>query len=254
MFARHWIAIILLLISFPFPLIACGSDVLIVKKPADWTAIKPYPAYPFLTAKDRMRWKSVLHWCDECDERAKPYLESTDGRNGGIFIYPLGANQYLVDIWCHTTMRQSEHIYYKVTEHNDTIESRLLILEQFYHAQYGDDTSVQGVKDPDGELVRFTDALTYGQTLFYPDQPILPRLLVKKEFIGTGTCGLYTVYDISGDCPKVLEFRSNLSCTPDAPPEDKWNLYPAAQRAKWRVVPNPLRKDWEHSATPACSK
>jgi hypothetical protein len=254
MFARYWMAFLLLTVPLLSPLTACGSDVLIVKKPADWTSVKPYPAYPFLTAKDRMRWKSVLHWCDECDERAEPYLESNDGKNGGIFIYPIGDNQYIADIWCYTTMRQSEHLYYKVTEHNDTIESRLLILKQFFHTQYGGNTSIQENKNPKGEFVRFTDALAYGQTLFYPERPILPRLLIKKEFIGAGTCGLYTVYDISGDCPKVIEFRANLSCTPDAPSVDNWHLYPIAQTARWRIMPNPQRKDWKTPATPACSK
>ena len=177
-----------------------------------------------------------------------------DGKNGGIFIYPIGDNQYIADIWCYTTMRQSEHLYYKVTEHNDTIESRLLILKQFFHTQYGGNTSIQEMKNPKGEFVQFTDALAYGQTLFYPERPILPRLLIKKEFIGAGTCGLYTVYDISGDCPKVIEFRANLSCTPDAPSVDNWHLYPVAQTARWRIIPNPQRKDWKTPATPACSK
>ena len=56
-------------------------------------------------------------------------------------------------------MHQSEHLYYKIIERADTIESRLLILEQFYHAEYGNKKFVPEVKDPKGEFVRCTYSL-----------------------------------------------------------------------------------------------
>ncbi len=80
--------------------------------------------YENLNPQDRMQWKSVLHWCDDCDRRAKPFTQSDGGKNGGIFIYPIGENQYIADIQCYTTMHQSEHLYYKIIERADTIERK----------------------------------------------------------------------------------------------------------------------------------
>jgi hypothetical protein len=254
MFTLFRIVLMLLIISLPLPLTACGPGTQIVKKPEGLLKSNSGLSYD-LSSKDRQKWKSVLNWCDECDARAKPYidhLEKYGGRHGGIFIYSIGDNQYIVDINCHMTMRQCEHIYYKVTERADTIESRLLILEQFYHAEYGDD-EVKGVTNPKGEFVRSTDTVAYGFTIIPENNQ--KQLIVETEYRGVGGCGLYTLYDVSGDCPKVVEFRAKIECTEDYPPPEKWKLYPSEQRAKWRIVPNPRRYDWKPSPTsPACSK
>ncbi len=69
-----------------------------------------------------------------------------------------------------------------------------------------------------------------------------------------GGCGLYTVYDVSGDCPKVIEFRAKLFCSAESPGPGQWKLYPAKQRDKWRVVPNTQRENWKSTEKPACSK
>jgi hypothetical protein len=260
MFAIVRIVLMLLIIYLPLPLMACGSQTQIVKKPEGLkTKDDPGTSYGF-SAKDRQKWKSVLHWCDECDKRAKPYLErfgKGDGENGGMSIYPIGDDQYIVDINCQMSMRQNEHIYYKVTEHTDTIESRLLILEQFYHAEYGDD-EVKGVKNPKGEFVRSFDSVAYGFTNRFKDNKFRNNkklLIIEVEYRGMGGCGLYTVYDVSGDCPKVVEFRAKVKCTPETPLPYNYKLYSPEQRAKWRIVPNPRRYDWKPSSTPsACSK
>ena len=202
-----------------------------------------------------MKWKSVLNWCDECDERAKPFTQSDEGQYGGIFVIPIGAKQYIVDIQCYMTMHQCEHIYYKVTEHADTIESRLLVLEQYYYI-FAEDSLTYGIEepknDPKGEFVRLTDSLAYGIT--FPPEIEAPLLTVERRYRLSGGCGLSTVYDVSGDCPKVIEFRAKLFCSPESPGPKQWKLYTAKQRARWRIVPNPQRKDWKPSATPACSK
>jgi hypothetical protein len=80
----------------------------------------------------------------------------------------------------------------------------------------------------------------------------IPEFVVEKEFQGTAVCGLYTVYDISGDCPKVVEFRVKPYCTSNYMPPEKWKAYSPEQRAKWRVTSNPLRKNWKVSPKPAC--
>jgi hypothetical protein len=258
MFKLFQMIIFLMILQLPLPLMACGPGVRIVKKPEGLRNENPDPSNPFLNAEDRLKWKSVLNWCDECDERSRLYLErfgEDDGTDGGIFIYPIGANQYLVDIQCRMTMHQREHIYYKVTEHTDTIESRLLILEQ-YNYLFAEGSLTYGVEepknDPQGEFVRFKDSLAYGIT--FPPEKTAPVLTVERRYRAMGGCGLHTVYDVSGDCPKVIEFRAKLFCSPETPMPDQWKLYTAKQRAKWRVVTNPQREDWKPSATPACSK
>lgn len=248
MFALFRLVIIfLLVVNFPLPLLAGGTEANTRKpeglKKTDITTCKN------LTTRDRIKWKSVLNWCDECDERAKPFTQSNGGRNGGIFIYPIGDNQYIVDIKCYMTMQQSEHIYYKITEHENTIESRLLILEQFYHAEFNGGV-VEGVKDPKGEFVRYTDSLTYGLTQI--PKKGAPLLIVEKRYVGAGGCGIFTAYDVSDDFPEVIEFRARVFCGSNPLPPEQWKSYPPEQRAGWRVVPNPLREDW--LSAPACSQ
>jgi hypothetical protein len=245
----------LLLISLiallPTPLTACGPEVQIVKKPEGLRKNNPDPSNPVLTTEDRLRWKSVLNWCDECDERFKGITGSYDERDGRIQTYPIGDNQYIVDISCLSAAYSGEHIYYKVTERTDTVESQLLILEQFDHAEYDDDTLGQGIKDPKGEFMRFTDSLCWGVTII-PKKKNQKQLIIERRFRGMGGCGLYTVYDVDGDCPEVIEFRAKVECTADSPPPEEWKLYPTEQRAKWRTIPNPLREDWR--ASPALSR
>lgn len=253
----RWV-LILLIFCLTLPVIACGSETRIVKKPEGLRKENSDPANSHLTAQDRMKWKSVLNWCDECDERSRIYRErfgTDDGLRGGIDIYPIGDNQYVVDIQCTMTMRQSEHIYYKVTEHDDTIESQLLMLDQFYFI-FAEGEIYSGVedpiKDPEGEFIRFTDTLTYGFTLIPSKHS--NHLVIEKEYRGGGGCGLYTVYDISGVDPKVIEFRAKPFCSSEGPKPTEWKLYTPEQRSKWRIAPNPLRKDWKPSPSPACTK
>jgi hypothetical protein len=222
--------------------------------------MKPDPSNNRFRPQDRKIWKSVLNWCDECDERSSHFTENEDDPTwGGIHVYPIGGNNYIVDVQCYMTDRQNEHFYYKITEHADTIESRLLILEQFYYVfapEGKSDLELEGKFDPDGEYIRFKDSLTYGHTLFPWEGPFKPRLKVKKEYIRAGACGLYTIYDVSGDCAEIIEFRANLRCHPDAAAiHQEWELIPAETRAKWREAPNPLRQTWKSSSedTPACT-
>jgi hypothetical protein len=256
MFMTFRVIIILLILQLPLPLMACGPDLRIAKKPQGLRNENPDSGNSiYLTTQDRTKWKSVLNWCDECDERAKPFTQSDDGKYGSIFVYPIGDNQYIIDVQCYTTMHQCEHIYYKVTEHADTIESRLLILEQydFLLAKGAVSEGIEEPKhEPKGEFVRFTDSLTYGLTNI-PDKTA-PLLIVERRYRLAGGCGLYTVYDVSGDCPRVIDFRAKVFCSAESPMPKQWKSYPAKQRAKWRVVPNPQREDWKPAAKPACSK
>jgi hypothetical protein len=255
------VCLICLIVCWPdtAPASACGSDVQIVKKPEGLRKTNPGPS-KYLMANDREMWRTVLNWPDECEQRRGPALDSESGwMHAGIFIYPIGENNYIVDVHCTMADRQNEHIYYKITEHADTIESRLLILEQFYYVfapEGKSDLELEGKFDPEGEYIRFKDSLTYGHTLSPWEGPFEPLLKVKKEYIRAGACGLYTIYDVSGDCAEVIEFRANLRCHPDTLAiHQEWELIPAETRAKWREAPNPLRQTWKSSSedTPACT-
>ncbi len=243
---RFRIVMLLMLIFFPQQLLSAENQAHIIKRPEGLRKENPDSSNPCLTTQDRVKWKSVLNWCDECDERARPFTESNDGRYGGIFVYPLKGNQYVVDIQCYMTMRQCEHIYYKVTEHADTIESRSLMLEQYSFA-FGKgavtDVIEEPKEDPKGEFIRFTDTLAYGHTVIPFKNSY--RFAVMKEYRGMGGCGLYTVYDVSSNIPYIVEFRAKLYCSQESPMPDEWKLYPADQRAKWKIAANPLREDWK---------
>jgi hypothetical protein len=255
------VCLICLIVCWPdtAPASACGPDVQIVRKPEGLRKTNPGPSR-FLTAKDREMWRSVLNWPDECEQRSRPFRDREGGWiHEGIFIYPIGENNYIVDVHCTMTDRESEHIYYKITEHADTIESRLLILEQFYYIFTPggkSDLELEGKADRKGEYIRFKDCLTYGHSAFPRKEPFLPLLRIEKDYIRQSGCGLLTIYDVSGDCAEVIEFRANLRCLWDtlASP-DKWELIPAETRAKWREAPNPYREDWKSSPddTPACT-
>jgi hypothetical protein len=99
MFKLLHVIIILLILQLPTPLMACGQEVQIANKPEGLRKINRVgPNDLDLTTQDRLKWKSVLNWCDECDERAKPFTESFEGRHGGISVFPIGKNQYIVDV------------------------------------------------------------------------------------------------------------------------------------------------------------
>jgi hypothetical protein len=240
--------IFIILVLLPLPSIANDSMVNVKKKPAGLRKANPYKSDAEMTAKDRLLWKSVLHWCDECDERAQRYTEDGSGR---VFVYPLSDTEYIVEVDCMLTMQQYEALFYKVKEHNDTIESQLLQLEQYEFIELEDVGDTIGKKskrskserDEGGEFIMFKDALTLGLPGF--DQK-KNRLSIERRFVGIGGCGFMTTYDVSGDRPKVVEFRANTNCSSKYVPPGKWKLYPAKQRAKWRVAPNPQREDWHN--------
>ena len=238
---------VVVIVLFPFSLLADEAAVHIDKKPPGLRISVP-DKDPELTVSDRLLWKSILHWCDECEERSKPSSEYFDEHHGKIYTYPLNKTQYIVDVECAGSMQQSEHIYYKVTEHPETIESRLLPLEQFYFimdTESPDDGELDPYKEwvQKGEFIRYTDPLIYGSTEVDQKKKLL---IVEKRYRGVGGCGLLTKYDISGDRPKVVEFRGKTYCSANYVPPKKWKLYPAKQRAKWRLAPNPLREDWKN--------
>lgn len=243
------ILIFIILVLLPLPSMANDSMVNIEKKPAGLRKANPYKSDAELTAKDRLLWKSVLHWCDECDERARRYTEDGSGR---VFVYPLSDMEYIVEVDCMLTMQQYEALFYKVKERNDTIESRLLQLQQYEfieHEDAGDNIDKKskkgksgGMKDG-GEYIAFKDALTFGLPGF--DQKN-NRLSIERRFVGTGGCGFVTTFDVSGERPKIVEFRANVICSDKYVPPKKWKLYPAKQRAKWRLAPNPQREDWKN--------
>ncbi len=247
---RSILAIIstLVMIYLPFSsMAACDSPVHVEKKPVGLRkAIPGKTGIRELTPQDRIMWKSVLHWCDECDEKAS--FVTQQGVRGGIAVYSLNETQDIVAVECEMAMQQSELIFYKVTERADTIESRLLPLEQFYfisdakQPDHGPRATVYQEFEQKGQFIRFTDPLIYGAVLYTGKKK--NQLVIEKRYRGVGGCGLLTVYDVSGDCPKVVEFRAKTYCSANYVPPEKWKLYPAKQRAKWRVAPSPLREHW----------
>lgn len=243
------VILLVLVLCWPYLVMSGGQEVQVAKRPQELRMASPDPFHPDLTAKDRQIWKSVLHWSDECDERASFHTESSDGEYGLISTYPIGQNQFIVDVKCSKGMRHSEHFYYKLTAKEETIESQLLALEQYiyYPAENENFTDLEAPKrEPKGEFVRFTDSLAYGVTLI--SKEITPKVILFDPRSSVLSCGLYTVYDVSGTLPKVSEFRAKIFCRPEETlPIEKWKSYPASQRAKWRVVPNPQRADWKTS-------
>ena len=239
----------LALVYLPFPLIACDSPVRVEKKPVGLRTAGPEEPNYDLTVQDRLLWRSVLHWCDECEERSTPPLEHLNDRWPGIAVYPLKEGQYIVAVKCAMSMQQSELILYKVTERADTIESRLLPLEQFYfisdakQPDHGPRATVYQEFEEKGQFIRFTDPLIYGSVTYTGKKK--NQLVIEKRYRGMGGCGLLTIYDVRVTVPKVVEFRAKTYCSANYVPPVKWKLYPAKVRAKWRTAPNPLRKDWK---------
>jgi hypothetical protein len=240
---------VLSIVCLPYAsMAACDSPVHVEKKPVGLKTASPLEPRYDLTVEDRLLWRSVLRWCDECEERSKPAPEHTDQRRGDIVVYALKEGQYIVAVGCAMSMQQGELIFYKVTDHGDTIESRLLPLEQFYfisdvkQPDHGPRATVYQEFEQKGRFIRFTDPLIYGITRVDKEKN---QLVIEKRYRGMGGCGLLTIYDVSGDCPKVVEFRGKTYCSANYVPPDKWKLYPAKVRAKWRIASNPLRKDWK---------
>jgi hypothetical protein len=169
------------------PMISFAQEVHSVKKPKGLIKKNIDPYSGSLNTKDRMKWKQVLNWCDECDERAKFHTEANDGEFGMIWVLPIGGNQYIVDVVCYQTLYNSEHLFYKVVEHKNTIQSRLLKLEQFdFHPAKNQemDGLEEPKEEPRGEFVRYTDALTYGDPLFDDANP--KHIGIEHKYRGAG--------------------------------------------------------------------
>jgi hypothetical protein len=242
--------VLVALVYLPFRLIACDSPVRVEKKPVGLRTAGPNEPNYNLTVQDRLLWRSVLHWCDECEERSMPSPEYINDRRAGVIVYPLKEGQYIVVVACAMSMQQSELLFYKATERADTIESRLLPLEQFYfisdpqQPDHGPHATVYQEFEQKGRFIRFTDPLIYGGVLYTGKKK--NQLVIEDRYRGVGGCGLLTIYDVSGDCPKVVEFRAKTYCSANYVPPEKWKLYPAKVRARWRTAPNPLREDWKN--------
>jgi hypothetical protein len=239
--------ILLLIVSLPFPSLACDTDFRVEKKPKDLRMVNPNKNAE-LTFQDRLLWRSVLGWCDECEQRANPSPEYFDKDYGDISIYPLAGGEYIVDVFCLRAAYQREHLYYKVREHAEALEVHLLRLEQFRFIQDPDDRGYLRAKSfydevkEKGEFVRFTDPLFWGTTGVDVKKK---RLMLEDRYRGTGGCGLLTIYDVSGDCPRVVEFRAKTYCSANYVPPEKWRRYPAKVRAKWRTASSSQREDWK---------
>ncbi len=251
-FVPCFIKILMFLLILCCPQYLWAREVQVTERPEGLRMETADPFHPHLSARDRLLWKSVLKWPDECDARASFVTESNDGEYGLISTYPIGKNEFIVDVECAKGMRHSEHFYYKVTATEESIESQLLALEQYayYPAESGGSMDLEAPKrDPKGEFVRFMDSLAYGITLI--PKEITPKVILFDPHSSVLSCGLYTVYDVSGALPKVSEFRAKIFCRPEeALPIEKWKRYTAQERAKWRVVPNSQREDWKSSLPP----
>jgi hypothetical protein len=235
-------AAIYLILAGPFQQsYAGGTGYGIVHKP-DWLW-NPIPdtVISGLTLQDRVNWKSVINWCNECDRRAAPTTHDNRGSRGGITFYPLGDSKYLLDIECSMGMHDSEHIYYKLTDHGDTLEYHLLVLEQFDHLAPSSDPGSKPTNSK-GEFVRFFDSLIVGSTLYdWENKPVMLQLDISASW------GLRLSYDISGDCPKATDFQTRLDCSCDCQ-EEPWEAHPVTERKSWRTVPSTNRSDWKEAA------
>lgn len=171
-----------------------------------------------LTKADRIRWREILKWPDDCENAFSGY----DDDFAGLEFYKIDRDKYVVHVVCTLGAYQGGQVFCLVKESQGNIESKLLSFEQFAEIEESSDPPDSSVKNK-ARFRRFTDSSVWGTITFDSEKK---RLINLNRYRGIGDCGTQTVYDMTGSSPKAVEFRTRLSCTGEEVPPAQWKIYP----------------------------
>ena len=168
-----------------------------------------------LTEADRAEWNALLGGAEACrgEQLGTPR----------VFFHPVDADRTLVQITCSKGLYQGTQVFFLVGAAANDGASTLLVLPQVEHEEAADGAEAR--------LVRFDDAVVAGSIM--TDAP--PGQLVSlRRFRGAGGCGTRTTWDVTGERPKILEFRARPDCTDEIVPAEQW---PAVRTAELGALP-----------------
>jgi|GEM_PF-670427 len=100
--------------------------------PASTATASPIPAGVDPTQKDipysaRPAWRMLLGWPDECEEAFQRFTQGAEN-SGGITVYPLGDEQYLVVVLCNLGPYWEEDRAYWLNNHASPPAAQLLTM------------------------------------------------------------------------------------------------------------------------------
>ncbi len=115
--------------------------------------------------------------------------------NGSI-VYPVGDNQYLVQMMCFMAAYQGSYEYLIYTKTADGPQVKALKLARFQ-------------PDENGQLSRLEEQQVGGLPEYEPGKQ---QLTMLTKFSGMGTCGSLATYQLQGDQFQLVEYRAKFDC------------------------------------------
>lgn len=146
------------------------------------------PTSPQAVLADLYNRQAELGICpDGFDAEASP---------NGSFVYPVGDNQYLVQMMCFMAAYQGSYEYLIYTKTADGPQVKALKLARFQ-------------TDEHGQLSRLEEQQVGGLPEYEPGKQ---QLTMFTKFSGMGTCGSLATYQLQGDQFQLVEYRAKFDC------------------------------------------
>ncbi|WP_448562624.1 DUF1176 domain-containing protein [Trichothermofontia sp.] len=152
------------------------------------TAAPSPPTSPQAVLADLYDRQSALGICpDGFDAAISP---------SGSIVYPIGDNQYLVQMMCFMAAYQGSYEYLIYTTTAGEPQVKALKLARF---QAGEN----------GQLSMLEEQQVGGLPEYNPGQQ---QLTILTKFSGGGTCGSLATYQVQGDQLQLVEYRAKFEC------------------------------------------
>ncbi len=162
-----------------------------------------------LTYADRVAWRDVLKWPQDCEDSFK----YADKSFAGLEFFELAANHYLVQVTCYLGAYQGASVFLLLDESHTPSDSKLLTF-----ANYED----SGAPGPD-RLKKEEETQLTGTPEFDADTK---QLRVINKFRGLGDCGFVATYSFSKQEPALVSLQAKLDCDGKASNPKEWKKIP----------------------------
>ena len=185
--------------------------------PSPTPAARINPDADFIPYADRPAWRTFLDWPDDCEEGFELPSRQPDDY-GGIDVYPMDDNHYLIFVLCTLGPYWLEQQVYWLDNSADPPEAQPLTVPELVQ----DDAPEQGLHN--------VDTLYGSYPIYYPDTQTLTTL---HAYRGMKDCGVFYTYHLE-DARFVLDEARRHDCENSAD-ADTLNAY------QWPLVyPPPL--------------
>jgi hypothetical protein len=163
---------------------------------------------------DRASWRTILSWPASCEEAFQTSHASDDP---GLTFHQLAPGLSLVDVLCAAGGYAPSHLFIRLDERGSSVQAAVLAFPVLH--------------SPDGETIeRAIETEVWGQATVASDTRQLSLLTPSRQL---GDCGVWTLYTVATEQPRILEAASRLPCpaTPGEPADPQpWSAPPGWRR------------------------